>query len=364
MSSAILYLAIVAIWACVLVPRWLRRAHENHSEQEGVFEQEDLLEHGGVFEQEEFAERADPQEFGPQEFGPQEFGPEEFGPEEFGPEADPLAWEDAGVVPAGAADPEETQVHAEYSSVSYSITTLSVESVSVAADDDRGAHDDAGVRDDAAPAHGGAASYDEAVAPGAAGQDWPAGQGAPADHHAAAGQDSEDWASAERAFAGEDRAAAHAGTEPGSPGDHLPAPGSPGTSPDRARVLRARRRLLTMLIALASGTAACAVTGFMPWPVLIVPIGLLGLYLMLLREAARAAAENARRQAEAHARAVRAEHARALREQARETAAVAAPQQTAQVINLAALAAQYGEPARDDQLYDQYTDAEIRAVGD
>lgn len=31
MSSAILYLAIIAIWACVLIPRWLRRdsAHQN-----------------------------------------------------------------------------------------------------------------------------------------------------------------------------------------------------------------------------------------------------------------------------------------------------------------------------------------------
>jgi hypothetical protein len=27
MSSAILYLAIIAIWACVLIPRWLKRAH-------------------------------------------------------------------------------------------------------------------------------------------------------------------------------------------------------------------------------------------------------------------------------------------------------------------------------------------------
>ncbi len=27
MSSAILYLAIVAIWAFMLVPRWLRRSH-------------------------------------------------------------------------------------------------------------------------------------------------------------------------------------------------------------------------------------------------------------------------------------------------------------------------------------------------
>ena len=25
MSSAILYLAIIAIWACVLIPRWLKR---------------------------------------------------------------------------------------------------------------------------------------------------------------------------------------------------------------------------------------------------------------------------------------------------------------------------------------------------
>ena len=38
MSSAILYAAIVAIWACVLVPRWLRRPHEQPSDQEAVFE--------------------------------------------------------------------------------------------------------------------------------------------------------------------------------------------------------------------------------------------------------------------------------------------------------------------------------------
>jgi len=70
-------------------------------------------------------------------------------------------------------------------------------------------------------------------------------------------------------------------------------------------------------------------------------------------------AENARGRAEARARAVRAHRARALREQAREAAAVAPPEPAAQVINLSALAAEHG-----DQLYDQYTDAEIRAVGD
>jgi hypothetical protein len=37
MSSAILYVAIVAIWACVLIPRWLRRGSptaENHDQPE------------------------------------------------------------------------------------------------------------------------------------------------------------------------------------------------------------------------------------------------------------------------------------------------------------------------------------------
>ena len=36
MSSAILYLAIVAIWACVLVPRWLRRSHEHAADSPDV----------------------------------------------------------------------------------------------------------------------------------------------------------------------------------------------------------------------------------------------------------------------------------------------------------------------------------------
>ena len=47
MSSAILYLAIVAIWACVLVPRWLHRSAR------------DLFGAGTAFEQEEAADYAD-----------------------------------------------------------------------------------------------------------------------------------------------------------------------------------------------------------------------------------------------------------------------------------------------------------------
>ncbi len=116
-----------------------------------------------------------------------------------------------------------------------------------------------------------------------------------------------------------------------------------------------------MLVALAIGTAACTVTGLMPWPVLIVPVGLVGLYLLLLREAAAVDAENARWRAEADARSrsVRAARARALRERARQAQAVPTPQANAEVIDISALAAAAG-----DQLYDQYADAETRAVGD
>lgn len=57
MSSAILYLAIVAIWACVLIPRWLRRGSAHVSEPaitdhatpgEGDLETGDTSVHGGT----------------------------------------------------------------------------------------------------------------------------------------------------------------------------------------------------------------------------------------------------------------------------------------------------------------------------
>jgi hypothetical protein len=362
LSSAILYLAIVAIWACVLVPRWLRRSHDNHSGEEVPGQQQ------------EFAEGTGPEEAG-------------GGIE---PGADPVAWEDPGAVPAGSAGLQEADVQAEYSSVTYTMTTLSVESVSVAADEDAGADAGAEARDDDSPAS------EEAAAAGQAAQDWRAGEPASDSgdwQSAHPGYAPDDWAAPEPGYAAEDWAAAQPGyaaedwaAEPGHSdrdwaaaqaagpgyadypgyGDYADQPGYPGgaslppaLSASRAGVLRARRRLLTMLLALTIGTAACTVTGFMPWLVLIVPIGLLCLYLLLLRAAALADTENARRRAEAHARMVRAARARALREQARQAAAVAPPQPTAQIIDLAALAAQYG-----DEPYDQYADAEIRAVGD
>ena len=46
LSSAILYLAIVAIWACVLVPRWLHRSHENPSGGEILADSDEAPEFG------------------------------------------------------------------------------------------------------------------------------------------------------------------------------------------------------------------------------------------------------------------------------------------------------------------------------
>ena len=331
MSSAILYLAIVAIWACVLVPRWLHRSHDNHSEQEGGYEAEEFAEYAEYADTDQLVVEGEP-----------------------GAGGDPVAWEDPGAGPvasgpvasgpvdSGPVEAEETTVHAEYSAVSYSMTTLSVETVGAAEDLDGTADLDGGAGEGGT--YVGASAQTDYVA----------------EYEAAAesGPVPQDWSPAEDGSAAQDWSAVHNG--PGRQRPHGPSR-PPGRPPTRAHVLQARRRLLTMLVALTIGTALCTIAGLMPWWVLIVPIGLVGLYLLLLREVAQADADQARRRAEAHARAVEAAHARAMREHAaREAAAVAAAQQTAQVINLKALAAQY----KKDQPYDQYTDAEIRAVGD
>jgi hypothetical protein len=133
----------------------------------------------------------------------------------------------------------------------------------------------------------------------------------------------------------------------------------PGPAP---HVLQARRRTLTMLIAITIAVMATALIGLVPWWTSVPPFVILGMYLLLLREAAHADAERARSWAEAHARAAAAEAAHAAqlaRERARDAQVAPPPQPTAEIINISALAAE----ARD-QPYDQYADAEIRAVGD
>jgi hypothetical protein len=119
----------------------------------------------------------------------------------------------------------------------------------------------------------------------------------------------------------------------------------------RSRVLQARRRLLSMLVLVTAVAAACTALKLTSWWVCIPPAGMLGSYLLLLREAALADAEQARRRAAMELR-VQAASQRAQAAAAMEYDA----QPSAQIIDISARVG--------DQLYDQYADATVRAVGD
>ena len=121
-------------------------------------------------------------------------------------------------------------------------------------------------------------------------------------------------------------------------------------------MLAARRRLLYMLLVLALGSGALAVTKMAAWWV-VVPstIMLLG-YTGMLREASKADAE--RREL---AR-TRAAAAAAKRDAAPVPAAPVAPPPPvpeAEVIDISASLISAGQ-----EFYDQYADAKLRAVGD
>lgn len=136
-----------------------------------------------------------------------------------------------------------------------------------------------------------------------------------------------------------------------------PVADSPRPSLSRAKVLQARRRLLTTLVLLAVAAASCTVLKLTSGWVCVPPAVMLGMYLLLLREAALADAENARwRAGQAHAARQRAQAQAQARDEARESWATRTPQPTAQVIDISA--------RLSDQLYDQYADATMRAVGD
>jgi len=125
----------------------------------------------------------------------------------------------------------------------------------------------------------------------------------------------------------------------------------------RSAALRARRRSLTLLVTLLLVTVGLAWRGTVPGWVIVPPLGVLGLFLLVLREAAKCDAELAEKRAAAHA-AELARQARADRQRAREAArqAAAAAQHEADVIDISNRVG--------DQLYDQYADAAVRAVGD
>jgi hypothetical protein len=149
---------------------------------------------------------------------------------------------------------------------------------------------------------------------------------------------------------------------------------SAGPSQSREQMLRARRRMLTILVGLTFATALFALTGLVQWWICVPPVALLVLYVLLLREIALADAELAsKRQAweaaqarEAHqrqpARQGTGQAARQADRQAddwrleQERSEPQAPEQTAEIIDISGRVG--------DQLYDQYADAAVRAVGD
>ena len=149
-------------------------------------------------------------------------------------------------------------------------------------------------------------------------------------------------------------------------------------------MLAARRRLLGMLVILALASCTLAVTKMAAWWVIVPPFVMLTGYLGLLREASKADAERRElaraRAAEAAARrgarpvapsaappvaapgaapAASAAGAAAAAAPAAAGTRAAPPVPAAEVINISASLGAGGE-----EIYDQYADAKLRAVGD
>jgi len=141
----------------------------------------------------------------------------------------------------------------------------------------------------------------------------------------------------------------------------------------RERVMAARRRLFCMLTALAVAAATIAAAGLATWWVLAPPAGMLAGYVLLLREAARADAEPPA----ARGSAATADRAGRTGYRARPVAGTVAPvveqmhgtvadaQAVPAVVEASATAEVVDIMSRvDEELYDQYADAKLRAVGD
>ena len=147
-------------------------------------------------------------------------------------------------------------------------------------------------------------------------------------------------------------------------------------------MLTARRRLFGLLVVLAIGSGALAVTKLAAWWVVIPPSVMLLGYMVLLREASKADAERqelartlaaapvtapaasrpaASRPAETRPAETRPAETRpaATSPAAVSSAAGPAPAPHAEVIEISASL----DPAGEEP-YDQYTDAKLRAVGD
>ncbi|HJE59010.1 MAG TPA: hypothetical protein K8V84_10965 [Nocardiopsis listeri] len=119
----------------------------------------------------------------------------------------------------------------------------------------------------------------------------------------------------------------------------------------RARVIARRRRRTSALTLLNVSTIVAVAFGLGPWWVIAPPILLLVGHLALLREAAKADAEQRQARLKARRRAL----LRARRDRDRQEHEAREAERLAKVIAL---------QERRSQVYDQYADARLRAAGD
>jgi len=165
-------------------------------------------------------------------------------------------------------------------------------------------------------------------------------------------------------------------------GESLPVPGTQVADGGRARspaaerrerVLQARRRMLVTLTAITAGALAIALTHLAaPW-VVIPPAVMLAGFVLLLREAARVDTERAFEAAWRHERPTGADNLAAGGPESQQMGQADSSQAGVAGEQAGALGPQAGAPSAEvidisgrvgDQLYDQYADAEVRAVGD
>ncbi|HEY6501804.1 MAG TPA: hypothetical protein VIZ20_20415 [Streptosporangiaceae bacterium] len=335
MSSAILYVAIVAIWIGVLVPRWLK--HENS--QSGLRR---LSRHFGAHAADEEPARVGFDSDGRPRYT--SFVPPEP-PAEVPSEGAPEAQTHAPVYHSESRSDYEEKVSSVAGGNNKSMTELY----------------EAHAPRPAAPAQGEIPSYG-----------WSADQVARQEHlNPASAGASSDAADASGALGAHGPAAPH--DDLAQPEVRVPAPRGPhhddlDDTERRAQIVRGRRRMLWLLLVLTAVGVGLAYLQLAAWWVMIPPTVLLVGYLLLLREAAHADAEARERRDLAHAKA---------------PATPAAPARTAAEAGQAAEAASNGTEAEipveetgpradiidlsehvGDQLYDQYADAKLRAVGD
>jgi hypothetical protein len=146
-------------------------------------------------------------------------------------------------------------------------------------------------------------------------------------------------------------------------GEEIPpdgqSPARPSAAERRARALQARRRMLVTLIVLTAGAAAIAAAHLAASWVVIPPAVMLAGFVLLLREAARIDTKRAQVAASRPSRETSAQARADTAEPPQHTGPADRGQAEAPDAKIIDISSRVG-----DQLYDQYADAEVRAVGD